>query len=178
MLDKSVENNCKICKNVKSIDQFRTCWKNRNGAICVSCEQEWASHEKVGPLAKECGHCKKILPYDQFPIDNREMSGRYTSCKSCCSKKNKETSNRHPNANRFKKLRERYGLSPTEYMAMSQLCGICGRNDVKLHVDHDHETGKVRSLLCHTCNAGIGMFKENIETLELAIKYLRKHKNL
>jgi len=43
---------------------------------------------------------------------------------------------------------------------------------VRLKIDHDHRTGQVRGLLCHTCNAGLGMFKDNIELLHRAIMYL------
>jgi hypothetical protein len=43
-----------------------------------------------------------------------------------------------------------------------------------LGVDHDHITGKVRGLLCNDCNLGIGHFKDNIEKLKLAIKYLEE----
>lgn len=45
-----------------------------------------------------------------------------------------------------------------------------------LHIDHDHETGKVRALLCHACNKGLGQFGDSIERLEQAIVYLKQHK--
>ncbi len=45
----------------------------------------------------------------------------------------------------------------------------------KMHVDHNHATGKVRELLCKSCNSGIGNFKEDPERLNAAIEYLRKH---
>jgi hypothetical protein len=60
-------------------------------------------------------------------------------------------------------------------------CAICsttepgGRGD--FHVDHDHETGEVRSLLCCKCNLGLGYFNDNIETLLDAVEYLRSYKN-
>lgn len=61
--------------------------------------------------------------------------------------------------------KHRYGLSESEYTEMldsqNGLCYICGSN-CKLHVDHDHETGMVRSLLCPRCNQFVGY----IETSE------------
>jgi hypothetical protein len=59
-------------------------------------------------------------------------------------------------------------------------CMICSKEQpkkaqskkVRLKIDHDHRTGQVRGLLCHTCNAGLGMFKDNIELLHRAIMYL------
>jgi nitrate/TMAO reductase-like tetraheme cytochrome c subunit len=82
-----------------------------------------------------------------------------------------------------------YGLTEKEYENMKEnqnyRCAICnsegfmiGSNNhtEKLAVDHDHNTGKVRELLCHNCNRGLGLFQDNIEILETALKYLIKHK--
>ena len=86
-------------------------------------------------------------------------------------------------------LRLRYGLTPEAFNAMvnaqNGCCAICGLVPSKggwkgrlnrLHVDHDHASGKVRALLCHHCNCGIGWFDENQERLQSAIDYLRRHK--
>lgn len=54
-------------------------------------------------------------------------------------------------------------------------CLICCKVK-KLVVDHDHNTGLVRGLLCDTCNRGIGYLKEEVEILRNAIKYLEKNK--
>lgn len=51
-------------------------------------------------------------------------------------------------------------------------CAICGKQ-VKLHVDHDHETGEVRGLLCNNCNVGLGFFDDNPMLLIAAIRYLK-----
>ena len=78
-------------------------------------------------------------------------------------------------------LKERYGITYEvfERMLISQegLCVICkGRNNKReLSVDHNHETGKVRELLCYKCNTIIGLSGENINTLEAIINYLKKH---
>lgn len=83
-------------------------------------------------------------------------------------------------------LKNKYNINIEIYNEMLKnqgyKCCICGGREEKksssggicnLHIDHDHKTGKVRGLLCHKCNAGIGMFRENIETMEKAIKYLK-----
>lgn len=73
-----------------------------------------------------------------------------------------------------------YGLTPRKYAVMLELqggvCAICrcacktGRN---LAVDHDHDTGVVRGLLCNDCNNGLGRFADDTERLEAAINYLK-----
>ncbi len=55
-----------------------------------------------------------------------------------------------------------------------QKCSICGTTDKKLKLDHCHKTGKMRGLLCHFCNVGIGLFKDDIAILKNAIIYLEK----
>ena len=42
-------------------------------------------------------------------------------------------------------------------------------------IDHDHRTGKIRQLLCHYCNCGLGSFEDNVERLNKAVEYLKKH---
>lgn len=51
------------------------------------------------------------------------------------------------------------------------LCWIC-REQPAAHVDHNHETGRVRGMLCFTCNAGLGNFKDRWDLLERAIIYI------
>ena len=81
----------------------------------------------------------------------------------------------------------RYGVTPDAYAAaLLRGCDICGRNDPKLHVDHDHSCcppvrghgrtcGKcVRGFLCGACNRAIGMMKDDVETLRRAIQYLER----
>ncbi len=82
---------------------------------------------------------------------------------------------------RAQKLRIKYDLSPEQYDEMfaiqSGLCGIC-KQQLPLHVDHDHETGKVRGLLCLRCNgslAWVEMILKNSKWTTLATSYLEAH---
>jgi Recombination endonuclease VII len=69
----------------------------------------------------------------------------------------------------------RYGLTRPEMVAIERshagACAIC-RRETKLVVDHDHKTGKVRGLLCSTCNTGLGKLGDNADRLRQAIQYL------
>ena len=85
-----------------------------------------------------------------------------------------------------------YGLSAEDYYAMHDrqngLCAICGQPEhlrggrvkggskvMRLAIDHDHDTGKVRALLCAKCNTGIGSLNHDIGLLKNALAYLQSH---
>jgi hypothetical protein len=85
-------------------------------------------------------------------------------------------------------IRKRFGFSPVDYESMAEWqnrqCAIClgpsgsyrdGR-ERKFCIDHDHETGKIRGLLCNGCNRGIGYFSDSPDNLRRAIAYLERHK--
>ncbi len=73
---------------------------------------------------------------------------------------------------------KRAGITPDEYFSMLAdqrgVCLICHRPCKKgrLSIDHNHQTNRVRGLLCRKCNLGIGDFEENIKFLRAAIRYL------
>lgn len=83
---------------------------------------------------------------------------------------------------RLNHVRKLYGLTAEEYetlrAAQENRCAICKKephNRRRLHVDHCHTTGKVRALLCHYCNVGIGALREDPEIFRQAIMYLESH---
>jgi hypothetical protein len=87
----------------------------------------------------------------------------------------------HAKYNRKRHLRAKYGLAVEDYeqMAFGQggLCAICRRPPASgpLDVDHDHLTGRVRKLLCGTCNLMLAGAQDNIERLSEGIAYLELH---
>ncbi len=73
-----------------------------------------------------------------------------------------------------------YGITLEQYNVMlenqNEKCKICGNvcpSGKSLAVDHDHDTKKIRGLLCKNCNIGLGLFFDNISLLETAIEYLK-----
>lgn len=78
-----------------------------------------------------------------------------------------------------KNLKALYGLTEEQYAALGGKCHICGleknAHGYRLHVDHCHDTGKVRGLLCHGCNTGIGGLRHDVATMRKAIEYLERH---
>lgn len=75
----------------------------------------------------------------------------------------------------------KYGLTEEQfrrmYLDQKGLCAICPKrmSGRDCHIDHDHVTGKVRGLLCSSCNTGLGFFKDSVRLLASAIVYLEKH---
>lgn len=72
---------------------------------------------------------------------------------------------------RHYRIKRNYGLPPAEMAVIGTACAACDSTE-KLHVDHDHTTGKVRGLLCHGCNIALGMAKDNPRTLRNLASYL------
>lgn len=70
----------------------------------------------------------------------------------------------------------KYNISITEYNELLELqdraCAICNRTGQRLCIDHDRRTGKVRGLLCTSCNTGLGQFGDDVGYLHRAINYL------
>jgi hypothetical protein len=70
-----------------------------------------------------------------------------------------------------------HGLTEQDYSFLvdkqNGKCAICGSKPTyKLHIDHCHETKKIRGLLCGKCNRGLGMFNDDKQLLQIAVKYL------
>lgn len=87
----------------------------------------------------------------------------------------------------LRKSVSQHGITVEDFYTMLDKCGnrceICGNEENvmlkglkrRLCIDHDHDTKKVRGLLCTGCNAGIGHFKEDIQRMQSAIDYLKEH---
>jgi len=109
----------------------------------------------------KCYICKQYKDSVEFYKDRSRASGHCSSCKLCGDRKKN-----------IRRLKSR-GVKITESLydsLQSQTCYICNSKDIC--IDHCHKTGDVRGVLCNNCNLGIGLFKDNVERLRKAIKYL------
>jgi hypothetical protein len=147
---------CKGCNQEKTIDDFFFRKKNTN------------SYQSK---CKECQYSLRKKRYWSTPEDKRKKLAREKMKKLVESGWTREY-----------RMRTRFGISIEEYEKMLSEqnggCAICGsfiNNNLRknLAVDHCHNTGKVRGLLCHKCNSGIGFFDDDINLLENAISYLK-----
>lgn len=120
---------------------------------------------------KPCKWCSKIFPPNG--------PSHYYCSEDCKSK-----------AHSDKYYKRNYGLGLQEFFQIMEeqgwKCAICKTFGFKmrdnhisgLNCDHDHVTGKVRGLLCHNCNRGLGLFQDNVEYLTSAVKYLEKSRDV
>lgn len=92
------------------------------------------------------------------------------------SRRSLEWQRNNPERSRNNRLKSRYGITTEQRSALLDaqggLCAICGSGDVKLFVDHCHNTGDVRGLLCRGCNSMIGFAGDLSERLIAGARYL------
>jgi hypothetical protein len=139
---------------------------------------------------KTCTVCKEVCGYTYFYRSTKSKDGYGYRCKTCDNKtrlkyraNNKEKA---AESDRRKRLKWLYGLTLEEYAdrleEQGNCCAICKttesgvggeRRDWNWAVDHCHDTGKVRGLLCSSCNRGLGMLGDTEEALQRALDYLK-----
>lgn len=127
---------------------------------------------------KPCRTCGETLRYEH-------------GSKQCvaCSRRVKYAYNKSEHGKRMNRNREllkSYGISIDQFEAMFRLangkCEICnielkpkGWSKDSVAIDHNHKTGKVRGILCNSCNRGIGHFFDDVDILNNSVKYLEKY---
>ena len=145
---------------------------------------------------KECSNCRILQPDDHFYQRSGRSGALHSWCIKCMKalrvKRNPEIAEyqkeRRANfteeekqAGKDYQLKHKFGLALIGYESLldeqGHVCAICGNIDPSrgLAVDHNHETKKVRGLLCGSCNNGLGRFKDSAELLDKAAAYLRLH---
>jgi len=142
-----------------------------------------------------CSSCGKLKPLDvhHFQKDSSTTLGWKGTCKSCISDRRTKES-KDPKVIKAKSeqaMLKKYGLTMeayiTRYEAQDGKCDICGSKGEKqgmgfsftdvLVIDHCHDSGHVRGLLCQHCNRSIGLLKDNAEILRKAADYLDKDRD-
>ena len=135
---------------------------------------------------QNCKVCNK--KYRARALNNKGICGNFNCRYIHKLEKNKIWKQERPrDRNRLKHHLKPLNLTVEEYEAMEEYqdhsCKICGihkslnakdKNGAskRLSIDHDHETMQIRGLLCHLCNLALGAFRDSIQNLENAVKYL------
>ena len=129
----------------------------------------------VDPHAMTCD-CSRHGIGVKLRVRPSGRAGRY-SCRQCSSGDNGRK--RYPTS-REARLRWKYGITLEEYDLRFQgqggACLICQEPLVAPVIDHDHDLGHVRGILCRECNLGLGFFRDNPAVMRRAIKYLARNR--
>lgn len=131
-------------------------------------------------MTKQCNKCSKIKETKDFSKRSRAKDGLYHQCKEC---KNLLKRQDHQNNPHNLWARKQIGLTKEIYTQLlnkyNNKCAICEKAPIKkaLAVDHCHETGKIRGLLCDNCNRAIGYLKDDHNLINKAASYVAEYKN-
>lgn len=120
---------------------------------------------------RKCKKCGIIKPITDFYKRANRKSGFASSCNICSRGSFKNS-----------RLFHHYNMTQDDWNKMFDLqkgkCLICGKHQsdvhLKFHVDHNHDTGEIRGLLCFKCNVGLGNFDDSVELINNALEYLKK----
>jgi hypothetical protein len=119
-------------------------------------------------ICSKCRKRKRIGAKGEFWRNKSTKDGWATWCRSCM----KAQRDAHPEYEQRRRARE-YGLTEVEYQAMvGKPCPICLNVDRRMVIDHDHQTGKVRGMICCQCNRALGLMGDTLEAVERACTYL------
>lgn len=128
---------------------------------------------------KRCPRCDTTKAKEFFGRNRSNADGRQVYCRDCQNRSVREWNAAHPEAVRARQFRRKYGITLDDYEQMLDaqggVCAICRNECVRrevLSVDHDHETGEVRGLLCHRCNTAIGLLDDDPDRLAAGQMYL------
>lgn len=132
---------------------------------------------------KVCKRCGLEQPVDEYYPVRTGAAALRPWCKTCMGRRSASRRSTEEALRRRLEthLMSKYGITVDTYELMAELqghsCAICGEDGRdawfgRLVVDHNHETGAVRGLLCAKCNRGIGQFLDSVTILRSAIAYL------
>jgi hypothetical protein len=139
---------------------------------------------------KICNTCKEEKDETAFYFSGNYI---YHHCKKCNSEKSKQWYQINKDIKKESSLKwhykSKYGLTFEQRQALFDKqegkCAVCNcdvhldgtKNATQAVIDHCHTSGKVRGVLCNTCNQGLGFFKDDVTVIQNAIKYLKENTN-
>ncbi|MCX4450726.1 endonuclease VII domain-containing protein [Streptomyces sp. NBC_01789] len=163
---------CRTCLNDLPAGDFELTHRS-----CRQCE---ALRELGMKVCKQCGQAK---PINGFHLRRSRPEGRDSTCRACRSDyaRSRNAIPEQKIRARENSLRLKYGIGIADVEAMLEQqggrCAICrtDQHPERFHVDHNHQTGEVRAMLCLSCNALLGHSREEVRVLLAAVDYLKGH---
>ncbi len=151
---------------------------------CLACNRErnraWyrESRRKLGLDVRDyswipdgfrwCPSCQQAVAHEDYVRNAGTASGFGSRCRACDSAANS-------NAYFYRKYKMTRRQLETLRAAQGDSCAICGEPQPQ-HLDHDHDSGEVRQLLCQRCNQGLGLFRDEPIYLRAAADYVERHR--
>lgn len=184
---------CNKCKQELDINEFHKHPGTKDGhqTFCKKCQLDYQRkrfncipRRIVKDGYKYCPGCELELPINMFGLSVSRGDSLTDYCKICKHNRYMNPTLEKNHANRATNIRAKYNLSWEQYTdtfaEQNGKCAICNTNmylnakdrNKTACIDHKHETGKVRGLLCGKCNRGLGNFEDDKELLQNAITYL------
>lgn len=153
-------------------------------ARCRRCQAAYQRRLAAGGQ-RFCTGCAEVKPLSEF---GGKKKGR---CRPCVAAQAAEWRARHPGygTEYMRRVRDergyarrtRFGLTPDDVKSMHDAqggrCGICDELVPAdgINIDHCHSTGRIRAILCRSCNLALGFFKDDPGRMERAAEYIREH---
>lgn len=127
-------------------------------------------------MTKRCSRCKRDLPVEAFYVSPSQHSGYSGLCKECAREYQRNYSPEKKAKFRATRAAKQYGITVEEFLVLQESaqdgCLLCRRSEVRMTVDHCHESDQVRGYICAGCNLGLGYFQDDPEALRRAAAYI------
>lgn len=143
---------------------------------------QWTEEQRAKERERKRIQRAKYPHYREYARENQRKKREDPEFLEMHRNREKQRRTDDPLYTRRQMLRRQYGMTLEEYESMAQeqggVCKICCGPPTSrgLVVDHCHKTGKVRGLLCSTCNTALGQFRDDLWTLYRAVSYLERSK--
>jgi len=149
---------------------FRRCYKCKVD-FPATLEYFYESRKGSGKLGRSCKDCDKLYARNWHHTHKEHALTRNRQWKQENSARNAEVTSQRD-------MLRYHGITKEEanlLYSFFDTCAVCGDSllDKKKNIDHNHETGRIRGVLCTRCNLSLGNFKDSVEVLQRALDYLR-----
>ena len=159
--------------------------------VCKKCheskdEKKFSLRSDTGKRRGVCSSCRSSTPSRDPEVQRRYKLDHYYRHLKANQARSRAWNQAHPDQRLETSLRYRFGITKKQFDAMvgeqKELCAACQLPETatdsrtgklrRLHVDHNHETGKVRGLLCTRCNLAVGYLKDDPQRAQGILTYL------
>ena len=186
---------CPLCRKASSNDLRRARRGTPVDYVCIGCGRRFARVKWDGPIRKRCPDCSAIEASQRsadWQRENREKhnanarqwrANNPNESREASRKSQAKRRRERPDTVKREKVRSKYGLSDRQldelYERSGGCCEACGvelteGGNKKACIDHDHQTGIVRGLLCTRCNTALGMLDDDPQKISLLSTYLAR----